>query len=134
MADSRSDLTSPLLPTEAEVVLDIECNVSYSRAAENPYDFLAVEALSLPPPSPVDPFRNQTPKIEGLYEWVKIIVCVPIALVRLILFGLSLLVGFVATKFALLGWKDKQNPMPRWRCRVMWVTRICTRCILFSFG
>ncbi|KAG0476126.1 hypothetical protein HPP92_012967 [Vanilla planifolia] len=24
--------------------------------------------------------------------------------------------------------------MPRWRCRVMWVTRICARCILFSFG
>ncbi|KAJ8633569.1 hypothetical protein MRB53_026905 [Persea americana] len=134
MADSRSDLTSPLLPTEAEVVLDIECIGPYSHAAENPFDFLAVEALSLPPPSPVDPFRNQTPKIKGLYEWVKIIVCVPIALVRLILFGLSLLVGFVATKFALLGWKDKQNPMPRWRCRVMWVTRICTRCILFSFG
>lgn len=24
--------------------------------------------------------------------------------------------------------------MPRWRCRVLWVTRLCTRCILFSFG
>ncbi|KAI7988625.1 Lysophospholipid acyltransferase LPEAT2 [Camellia lanceoleosa] len=38
------------------------------------------------------------------------------------------------TKFALHGWKDKQNPMPKWRCRLMWITQICARCILFSFG
>ncbi|KHN04106.1 1-acylglycerophosphocholine O-acyltransferase 1 [Glycine soja] len=24
--------------------------------------------------------------------------------------------------------------MPKWRCRVMWITRLCARCILFSFG
>ncbi|KAL8233100.1 hypothetical protein R6Q57_002878 [Mikania cordata] len=55
------------------------------------------------------------------------VVCVPIALVRLVLFGLCLLMGYVATKFALYGWKDKRNPMPRWRCRVMYVTRLCGR-------
>jgi len=45
-----------------------------------------------------------------------------------------LLVRYVATKFAIHGWKDKQNPMPKWRCRLMWVTRISARCILFCFG
>ncbi|XP_020238562.1 lysophospholipid acyltransferase LPEAT2-like [Cajanus cajan] len=32
------------------------------------------------------------------------------------------------------GWRDKENPMPKSRCRVMWITRLCARCILFSFG
>ncbi|KAA8515976.1 hypothetical protein F0562_019155 [Nyssa sinensis] len=101
---------------------------------ENPFEFLGARGLAVPRPTTVDPFRNHTPRIEGVYEWLKILICLPIALIRLVLFGLCLLVGYVATKFALQGWKDKQNPMPKWRCRLMWVTRICTRCILFSFG
>ncbi|THG15027.1 hypothetical protein TEA_013933 [Camellia sinensis var. sinensis] len=101
---------------------------------ENPFEFLGARPVEVPATSTIDPFRNHTQRIEGVYEWLKILICVPIAIVRLVLFGLSLLVGFVATKFALQGWKDKQNPMPKWRCRLMWVTRICGRCILFSFG
>lgn len=88
----------------------------------------------MPGPTTLDPFRNHTPSIEGLYEWVKILVCLPIAALRLVLFGLCLAVGYVATRCALQGWEDKQNPMPKWRCRLMWITRLCTRCILFSFG
>ncbi|KAL7203576.1 hypothetical protein ACSBR2_016782 [Camellia fascicularis] len=103
-------------------------------AIENPFEFLGAGPLSVPSSTTIDPFRNHTPQIEGLYEWLKILICVPIAIVRLVLFGLSLLIGYVATKFALLGWKDKQNPMPKWSCRLMWITRICARCILFSFG
>ncbi|XWS35720.1 hypothetical protein CRYUN_Cryun20dG0020500 [Craigia yunnanensis] len=30
---------------------------------------------------------------------------------------------------ALEGWKDKQNPMPKWGLRIMWVTRVCARFI-----
>lgn len=100
----------------------------------NPFRSLGCEDLYVSPPTTLDPFRNNTPDIDGPYEWLKIIVCLPIALVRLIIFGLALLVGYVATKLALEGWKDKQNPMPRWRCRLMWITRLCARCILFSFG
>ncbi|CAL5381703.1 unnamed protein product [Camellia sinensis] len=103
-------------------------------AIENPFEFLGAGPLSVPSSTTIDPFRNHTPQIEGLYEWLKILICVPIAIVRLVLFGLSLLIGYVATKFALHGWKDKQNPMPKWSCRLMWITRICARCILFSFG
>lgn len=82
----------------------------------------------------VDPFQNYKAGINGFYEWVKTIVCIPLALVRLVIFGLCLAIGYVATKLALYGWKDKENPMPRWRSRIMWVTRIAARFILFSFG
>ncbi|KAE9463088.1 hypothetical protein C3L33_05004, partial [Rhododendron williamsianum] len=82
---------------------------------ENPFEFLGASRIHVPPTCTIDPFRNHTPRIEGVYEWLKILVCVPIAILRLLLFGLSLLVGYLATKFALHGWKDKQNPMPKWR-------------------
>ena len=101
---------------------------------ENPYGVIGSDGFEAPGSTTVDPFRNQTPKIEGVYEWVKMLVILPIALVRLVLFGLCLLIGYIATKFALHGWKDKQNPMPKWRCRVMWITRFTARGILFSFG
>ncbi|KAI4354950.1 hypothetical protein L6164_003770 [Bauhinia variegata] len=109
-------------------------NRNTNLSSGNPFRFIGCEELHVPSPTTVDPFRNNTPTIDGVYEWLKIVICLPIALVRLVLFGLCLLVGYIATKLALEGWKDKQNPMPRWRCRLMWVTRICTRCILFSFG
>ncbi|XP_077239446.1 calcineurin B subunit-like protein [Tasmannia lanceolata] len=131
-----NDLTTPLLPTislNTELILDIE-PINNDSSLSNPFAFLGAGPFSLPRPSPIDPFRNDTPYVEGVYELLKILVCVPIAVLRLVIFGLSLLVGFVATKFALLGWKDRTNPMPKWRCRIMWVTRICTRCILFCFG
>lgn len=104
---------------------------SHSR---NPFELIGSKGLEVPGPATVDPFRNETPTIDGLYEWVKIVVCLPIAAVRLVIFGVCLLVGFLATKLALEGWKDKQNPLPRWRSRIMWVTRVCARFILFSFG
>ncbi|CAA7016947.1 unnamed protein product [Microthlaspi erraticum] len=100
----------------------------------NPFRFLSDAEPPVLGPTTVDPFRNDTPGVCGLYEAIKIVICLPIALVRLVLFGLSLAIGYLATKLALAGWKDKHNPMPQWRCRIMWITRICTRCILFSFG
>ncbi|KAL7158593.1 hypothetical protein ABFS83_02G154600 [Erythranthe nasuta] len=101
----------------------------------NPFAFIgAHDGFDVPGSSTIDPFRNHTPAVEGLYEWLKILICLPVAAVRLVLFGLCLLVGYVATRLASYGWKDRQNPMPKWRCRLMWVTRICSRAILFSFG
>ncbi|CAI9770256.1 unnamed protein product [Fraxinus pennsylvanica] len=110
-------------------------NGESNKNPPNPFEFIgAHEDFELPSYSTIDPFRNHTLNIAGVYEWVKIVICLPIALVRLALFGLCLAVGFTATKLALHGWKDKENPMPKWRCRLMWVTRICARLILFSFG
>ncbi|KAK9742888.1 hypothetical protein RND81_03G203400 [Saponaria officinalis] len=104
--------------------------------SQNPYRFLGFDGFSVPSSSTstANPFRNHTPTIEGVYEWFKIVIILPITLIRLILFGLSLLVGYFATLIALHGWKDRHNPMPRWRARLMWVTRLSARCILFSFG
>lgn len=129
-----------------EVIVDVDVEASDRRMEgggdaatktviedENPFGFLGASAFSFPPPSPVNPFRNHTPSM-SVYGWCKAVVCLPIALARLLLFGLALLIGFLATKLALLGWKDTKSPMPRWRCRIMWVTRISSRIILFSFG
>ncbi|XP_076950328.1 lysophospholipid acyltransferase LPEAT2-like [Bidens hawaiensis] len=140
-----TDLKTPLLrrPPSSdsdvpEFILNIDnCSIPTNTQFEsdqNPYGFLGSTRFDVPGSTTVDPFRNHTPRIEGVYEWVKVVLCVPIALIRLLLFGLCLLIGYVATKTALQGWKDKQNPMPKWRCRVMWITRMCTRGILFSFG
>ncbi|XP_015584376.2 lysophospholipid acyltransferase LPEAT2 isoform X1 [Ricinus communis] len=141
-------LSSPLLQPQPSdhppVILSIRDNHNHyyhrhnsnssSHNLRNPFEFLGSDFLSVPPPSTVDPFRNNTPKIEGVYEVLKSLICLPIALARLVLFGACLLVGYLATKLALGGWKDKNNPMPKWRSRLMWITRFSARCILFSFG
>ncbi|KAI3743943.1 hypothetical protein L1987_57015 [Smallanthus sonchifolius] len=147
---AAKDLKTPLIPSPdhqfhaPELILNVdgqpgvpECSIlvnSQLDLDQNPYGFIGSNGFEVPGSTTVDPFRNHTPKIEGIYEWIKVLVCVPIALVRLVLFGLCLAIGYVATKSALEGWKDKQNPMPKWRCRVMWITRLCSRGILFSFG
>ncbi|GER31276.1 calcineurin B subunit-related [Striga asiatica] len=108
---------------------------SGDEGRHSPFSFIGADGgFEVPGSSTIDPFRNHTPNIEGLYEWLKIVICLPIAVVRLLLFGLALSVGYLATLAALHGWKDRQSPMPKWRCRLMWVTRICARAILFSFG
>ncbi|CAI0471980.1 unnamed protein product [Linum tenue] len=92
----------------------------------NPFEFVGSDAsFSAPPPCTIDPFRNGTPRIDGLYEVLKILLLLPIVVIRLVLFGLCLGVGYIATKLAILGWKDKHNPMPRWRSRLIyqWIRR-----------
>lgn len=157
MADH--DISKPLLPHSPHLILTIQQNAepqtnqrssprnqhrnhnhvgkgkdSNADSRNNPFSFLGSDWFKVPGMNTVDPFLNHTVKIEGIYEWVKIVICLPIALVRLVIFGVCLSVGYIATKLALQGWKDRQNPMPKWRCRIMWITRISARCILFSFG
>lgn len=125
-------------PPQSTSVTDKDPKSPFQSADENrhnPFAFIgAHDGFDVPRSSTIDPFRNHTPKIEGLYEWLKIFICLPIAAVRLVLFGLCLSIGYFMTRLALAGWKDKQNPMPKWRCRLMWVTRLCGRAILFTFG
>jgi len=153
---SSDDRSRPLPPPPAaghqihtpELILNVDdqlgpppssnqCSISINTQLdfdENPYGFIGSNGFEVSGSTTVDPFRNHTPTIEGVYEWIKVLVCVPLALIRLLLFGLCLSIGYLATKFALHGWKDKHNPMPKWRCGVMWITRLCTRGILFAFG
>jgi hypothetical protein len=89
---------------------------------------------SLERPSSVDPFKNKTPVISGLYEWLKTLLCLPVLVLRLILMTLVMLVGLVGTKAALAGWRKQQAALPRWRRSLMGVTRLCARGVLFCFG
>uniref|UniRef100_A0A7N0SZ87 EF-hand domain-containing protein n=1 Tax=Kalanchoe fedtschenkoi TaxID=63787 RepID=A0A7N0SZ87_KALFE len=109
-------------------------NSSSHPGFDNPFGFLGSGDFCVPGSTTVNPFKNHTERIQGVYEWVKIVICLPIALLRLVLFATCLSVGYVATKLALSGWKDRHNPMPKWRSRVMLITRFCSRFILFSFG
>ncbi|WOG95457.1 hypothetical protein DCAR_0414776 [Daucus carota subsp. sativus] len=146
----NKDLSTPFLPSQSHskydndepqfiiTVHDPEAqkvpNGLNFKNLDDPFEFLGSKGYEMLDSTTVDPFRNGTYSIEGVYEWLKIGICLPIALVRMVLFGVCLSVGYVATKIALLGWKDKENPLPRWRCRIMWVTRFATRGILFAFG
>ncbi|GAB2260372.1 hypothetical protein Droror1_Dr00011227 [Drosera rotundifolia] len=142
-ANNDLNLKSPLLGSKnGEVNITIENDVVCGDGLDgqigsdpfDPFGFLSVGSLQVPVLYTIDPFKNRTARIEGVYEWVKMLVCLPVALVRVVLFGLALFIGYLATKVALHGWVDRRDPMPRWRCRVMWVTRVCARCILFSWG
>ncbi|GAB2244960.1 hypothetical protein Droror1_Dr00000453 [Drosera rotundifolia] len=150
MATNNTNLTTPLLPQNSNPnsqLISVHTNLespdnshlSESSAQiecdpENPFGFPELGRLSIPESSTIDPFRNHTPVIEGVYEWVKIVVCLPLVVLRLVLFGVSLFVGYLATLVAINGWKERERPMDRWRCGVMWVTRVCARGVLFSWG
>ncbi|PNY11988.1 1-acylglycerophosphocholine o-acyltransferase 1-like protein, partial [Trifolium pratense] len=136
MAENNNSITSPLL-TSDHLIVTIDSDSVSSTPISNPFIALGCKdggELTIPAAITVDPFDNYKAGIGGFYEWIKTILCLPIALIRLVIFGLCLAIGYVATKLALYGWKDKENPMPKWRCRIMWVTRISARFILFSFG
>ncbi|KAK1394070.1 Lysophospholipid acyltransferase LPEAT2 [Heracleum sosnowskyi] len=149
----KKDLSTPFLPSQSHskhvnnvteepqfiiTVHDPQAQKSPNglnfKNLDDPFEFLGSKGYEMLDSTTVDPFRNGTYEIEGVYEWLKIGICLPIALVRMVLFGVCLSVGYVATKIALLGWKDKENPFPKWRCRIMWITRFATRGILFAFG
>lgn len=82
----------------------------------------------------IDPFINKTPTISGLYAKLRSVLLLPVLVLRLLLVGVILVVGFVATKLALAGWEKGQEVLPRWRRRLMIVTRLCGRGVLFCFG
>ncbi|XP_024381422.1 lysophospholipid acyltransferase LPEAT2 isoform X1 [Physcomitrium patens] len=104
-------------------------------------DFMRMQkALDLLPNVPtlgkqpsMDPFVNTTPNITGVYETVKTVLLAPVAVVRMLLIGLLLLVGFLNTKVALIGW-EKGGVLQPWRRKLMGFTRLCARGILYCFG
>ncbi|CAN6173572.1 unnamed protein product [Urochloa humidicola] len=122
---------------------DSDAAASVCGDGGDPFAFLSEDR---PPrdrgPSPADPFRNGTPAWGGgVYAWARTLLLLPVAALRLALFGLSIAIGYAATWVALRGWADVQGrpregagPMPALRRRLMWITRISARCILFSFG
>lgn len=106
---------------------------SSDRELNRLYSFLGDEP-DIGPMPPVDPFRNHTEQIGSLYEWAKVLLCLPLAIVRLTLAILTTLIGLLIAKAILLGWTQKQTPMPRWRRKLLYITRLLARFILFCFG
>ncbi|KAL2608441.1 hypothetical protein R1flu_027014 [Riccia fluitans] len=98
----------------------------------------AITILGEPPvlgkQAAIDPFRNRTPRIRGFYEWTKTIVMLPVLILRVLMVMVVLFVGLIATKTALAGYTQTEDPMPKWRRRLFCVTRLCGRAILFCFG
>uniref|UniRef100_A0A7I4ADL1 Phospholipid/glycerol acyltransferase domain-containing protein n=2 Tax=Physcomitrium patens TaxID=3218 RepID=A0A7I4ADL1_PHYPA len=82
----------------------------------------------------IDPFLNKTPAVRGMYENLKTVLLLPLMVVRLLVILMILVVGFIATKIALAGWENGQSVLPRWRRKLMSVTRLCGRGILFCYG
>lgn len=94
---------------------------------------------SLGKASAIDPFVNETPRVHGAYESVKTALLLPVLVLRLLLVGLILAVGYLATKVALAGWESESESaghvvLPRWRRKLMGVTRLCGRGLLYCFG
>lgn len=85
-------------------------------------------------PTSIDPFVNKTPRVSGAYENAKTVLLLPLLILRLLVVGAILVVGFFATKIALAGWEKGQVVLPRWRRQLMGVTRLCGRGILYCFG
>ncbi|KAI5073499.1 hypothetical protein GOP47_0011512 [Adiantum capillus-veneris] len=97
------------------------------------YSFLG-EQPTLGPMPTIDPFRNHGENIDSLYEWIKVILCIPLVIVRLLLIILITVGGVIIAKLLLLGWNEKTVPMPRWRRNIVYITRLLARLILFCCG
>lgn len=97
------------------------------------YSFLGSQPTLGPMPT-VDPFRNQSEEIGSIYEWIKLVLCLPLAIIRLLLITLIVLGGISVAKLLLLGWNEKIVPMSKWRRRAVYITRLLARLILFCCG
>ena len=97
------------------------------------YSFLGERPASPPMPT-LDPFRNHTETISNAYEWIKTFLCLPVAIIRLLLIIVITVIGVLFAKVVLVGWTDKHLPMPKWRRRLIYVTRLLARAFLFFLG
>eukprot|EP00250_Pteridium_aquilinum_P033674 c6060_g1_i1 orf=593-2368(-) len=99
------------------------------------YSFLG-DQPSLGPMPTIDPFRNHSEEIGSLYEWIKVVLCSPLAIIRLLLIMFVTVGGVLIAKLLLLGWKEKEKnvPMPRWRRNIVYITRLFARLVLFFCG
>ncbi|KAM2668050.1 hypothetical protein EV2_019672 [Malus domestica] len=60
---------------------------AHCHHSRNPFTFLRSDGFTVPVSTTVDPFQNHTLEITGVYEWLKIKICLLVALALLVLFG-----------------------------------------------
>ncbi|KAH7447301.1 hypothetical protein KP509_01G100800 [Ceratopteris richardii] len=109
------------------------CSRLESNNLPDIYSFLG-DRPTLGPMPMIDPFQNHTEAIGSLYEWLKVIVCFPLVIARLLLIILITGGGILIAKILLLGWDMNITPMPKWRRRIVYITRILARLVLFCCG
>lgn len=136
--DCAASLDEHKEPEEEEIHEVSGSAVSYERESlkgqsHHLYSFLGDRPQLGPMPS-IDPFRNHTEKIEGLYEWLKVLLFLPLAIIRLTAAIGATLIGFLVAKVVLLGWSERELPMLWWRRKLLYITRFFARLILFCFG
>ncbi|KAL3680291.1 hypothetical protein R1sor_023247 [Riccia sorocarpa] len=86
------------------------------------------------PVVPFNPFKNATREWSTL-EVLKTVLLAPLCLVRVLLLILSLSLGFLCTRLALIGAKDVlRKPFPAWRRPLFFPVRFCGRALLFACG
>jgi 1-acyl-sn-glycerol-3-phosphate acyltransferase len=114
---------------------DSDKNSSQMQQAIALFDNRITPASSLGWPwSAIDPFKNKTPSIDGLYEWVKTVLLLPLLLLRVLGFLLLVSLTIVYSKATMAGWKQSTKPLPQWRRSLMLIPRMCGRALLFCFG
>ncbi|CAM6085757.1 unnamed protein product [Calypogeia fissa] len=98
----------------------------------------AISILGVPPKlgkqGPIDPFKNKTREIVGLYNWIKTVLLLPVLVLRILLVLVVLFVGLILTSISLAGYRQALRPFPQWRRHMMFSTRLCARALLFCFG
>ena len=91
-----------------------DCDAAASVCGDGGGDPFAFLSEDRPPRdrgvSPADPFRNATPAWGGgVYAWARTLLLLPVAALRLAMFGLAIVIGYAATWVALRGWADVQE-------------------------
>ncbi|KAG0595563.1 hypothetical protein M758_UG177100 [Ceratodon purpureus] len=85
-----------------------------------------------------NPFLNDSQFVNGsvpAYEILKIVILLPVVVVRVLVFVVSLLLGYVFTKLALFRARNVlTSPFPQWRRQLMLPVRLFARVNLFACG
>ncbi|KAG0574118.1 hypothetical protein KC19_VG235600 [Ceratodon purpureus] len=85
-----------------------------------------------------NPFLNDSQSVNGsvpAYEILKIVILLPVAVVRVLVFVVSLLLGYLFTKLALFRARNVlTRPFPQWRRWLMLPVRLFARVNLFACG
>jgi lysophosphatidylcholine acyltransferase / lyso-PAF acetyltransferase len=137
LGDCMDNTTLMMQPSAEEAqppAADMKAPRLVSRQSESLLQVVDVAAVEELP----HPFLNGTPRPQ-LLDWVKMILLLPLALVRVILIVAMVLIAAPFAYLALCGYDPGPdpllpNPLPCWRKALFLPIRFATRGMLFCFG
>eukprot|EP00897_Mesotaenium_endlicherianum_P002242 jgi/Mesen1/2045/ME000149S01037 len=119
----------------ANVVDERGGNVASGGPAQSMHDFPLGEPPMLQPELPFSPFYNNSRPGNPVLENIRLILMLPIFVLRAIFLLINLILGYITTKIALVGARNVlTKPFPAWRRAMLWPVRLCARNILFCCG